>query len=443
MLPIMVRRRPLIPAVAALALAACPALAQPAPPPDAAVSTAPQPPPETPPETPPAPPHLAPAPPEAPVAVVALAAPDAFTTPVRDTGLPPNLWRGTSLQVVQAVLPLLAEHSLPPAAAALARRVLATGAQGPDGAAKEPGLVALRAQALMTQGDPKGAAAILARAPGLDRDASLARVAAESALLAGQDSRACQIEQALTAGREDVYWLRLRTYCQAIGGKGPEAQLSFDLAQSQAPDPVFARLMGAKLAGAGDPGAPSLRNALDYALSRNLGLDISQAKPAPAVAAALAAGDPADPTWDVTIAPPDVAPLVQAIAGGGPLAAADLERALDAADVREPKARARASGAALLAEPFAEPLGPSLRARMAALSLPEGKAPAGRNLALEAASAEKRVGETALLALWTCAQAGTADLVPADRARIIRALRHAGLEADARAFALEGLLGLK
>ncbi|MFC3068972.1 hypothetical protein [Phenylobacterium soli] len=416
-------------------LSAAPAVAQPAdapPPPDSGlVTTAPQ------------PPHIAPAPPEAPVAVAALAAPDAFTTPVRPTGLPPDLWRGTSLQVVQAVLPLLAERPLPPAAAALARRVLATGAQGPDGAAQADGLVAQRAQALMAQGDPQGAAALLARAPALDRDPGLARVAAESALLAGQDARACQIEQALTAGREDVYWVRLRTYCQAIAGQGPQAQLSFDLAQSQAPDPVFARLMGAKLAGVGSPGAPSMRNGLDYALSRNLGLDLSQAKPAPAVAAALVQGDPADPKWDVSIAPPDVAGAVQAIAAGAPLAAADLERLLDAADARDPKARARASAAALLSEPFAEPLGPSLRARMAGLTLPEGKAPAGRNLALEAAAAERRTGETALLALWTCAQAGSSELAPADRARIVRALRRAGLEADARAFALEGLLGLK
>jgi hypothetical protein len=81
---------------------------------------------------------------------------------------------------------------------------------------------------------------------------------------------------------------------------------------------------------------------------------------------------------------------------------------------------------------------------MAALPLAEGKAPAGRNLALEAAAAEKRMGETALLALWTCAEApAAAGLAPADRARIVRALRRAGLEADARAFALEGLLAVK
>jgi hypothetical protein len=376
-----------------------------------------------------------------PVEVSALAAPDAFTTPARPTGLPATLWKGTSLQVVQAVLPKLADKPLTGAAAALARRVLGTGAPGPVGAAQAPGLAAERAEALIAQGDPKGAAVILARAPGVDRDPELAQVAAESALLAGQEGRACRIEEALGAGRGDIYWLRLRTFCQAISGKTAEAQLSFDLAQSQARDSVFGRLMGAKLAATGDPGAPSLRNGLDYALSRSLGLDLSQAKASPAVAAALAATDPGEAELDLADLAPDLAAIAHAIAAPGPFQTVELERLLDAAEVSDPKARGHAPAAALIAAAFAEPLGPTLRGRLAALPVPAGKAPAGRTLALEAASAEKRMGETALLALWTCAE--EPSLTVADRARIVRALRRTGLDADARAFALEGLIGLK
>lgn len=429
-------RVPAFAALSILAAAAAPAGAQPAAPSDPVISTAPRapaPPPEAPPPTAPA----------QPVEVTALAAPDAFTTPARATGLPPTLWRGTSLPVVRAVLPLLAEKPLSPAAAALARRVLATGAPGPEGAGQDPALVAGRAAALIGQGDPRAAATVLARAPGLDRNPDLARVAAESALLAGEDARACAIEAALTAGRDDIYWVRLRTYCQAIGGHAAEAQLTFEVAQSQGKDAVFTRLMAAKLAGAGDPGAPSLRNGLDYALTRNLGLDLSQAKPSPAVAAALAQGGPVEPAFDLAAAAPELAGAIQAIAGGGPFATVELERLLDAADTRDPKTRARASAAALIAEAFAEPLGPTLRARIAGLATPEGKAPAGRNIALEAAASERRAGETALLALWTCAEAGAAGPTVGDRARIVRALRSTGLDADARAFALEGLIGLK
>ncbi|THD83316.1 MAG: hypothetical protein E7812_00560 [Phenylobacterium sp.] len=416
---------------AALVAAAPLALAQPAPAPSASetISTSPA----VPPPTPPAPikPLIA-----QPVEMAPLAAPDAFTTPARDTGLPPTLWRGTSLQIVQAVLPRLAERPLSPAAAALALRVLGTGAQGPDGAGQD--FVAARAAALLEQGDPRGAAAILARAPGLDRDPALAHVAAESALLAADDARACRIEETLSSGRDDIYWVRLRAYCQAVAGKAAEAQLSFDLSQSQAKDPIFTRLMTAKLAGGGQPGAASLRNGLDYALSRGLGLDLSAAKPAPAVAAALAASGPAEPTFDTSAIAADLAPIATAIHDRTDISYADFMGLLNAAT---PKTRQRTQ-AALLFDAVLQPSFPPAAAFLLN-GVPPGRTSVALDVALDEASGAKRMGETALLALWECADAGPSGLSVGDRIRIVRALRRAGLDADARAFALEGLLALK
>lgn len=363
-----------------------------------------------------------------PVAARPLAAPDAFSTPARETGLPATLWRGTSLDVVRIVLPELAEHPLPPAAAALARRVLGTGAQGPAGAGQDPALLAGRAAALMTQGDPKGAGAILARAPGLDRDPKLAEVAAESALLASDDARACAVEEGLATGRTDIYWLRLRAYCQAVAGKTTEAQLTFDLANSQAKDTVFARLMAAKLSGA-KAGSASLRNGLDYALSRSLGLDLAQAKPSPEVAAALSAVDPVDPAIDPATLPADVAEFAAAIADG---------KKVDFLPRPEgPTSPGNEAGLLLMAAYQGWPPAVGLPATR------EGRAPVLRDLALDAAAVRKRMGETALLALWNCADAGPKGLALADRARIVWALRQVGLETDARNFALEGLAALK
>ncbi|HKP77752.1 MAG TPA: hypothetical protein VJU34_01355, partial [Phenylobacterium sp.] len=73
------------------------------------------------------------APARAQVQVVQLAPPDAFSTPGRDTGLPADLWRGTPVETARTVIPQLAARPLSPAAASLARRVLATGATGPEG----------------------------------------------------------------------------------------------------------------------------------------------------------------------------------------------------------------------------------------------------------------------------------------------------------------------
>jgi len=379
------------------------------------------------------------------VEVAPLAAPDAFSTPGRDTGLPQSLWRGASGDTLATVLPKLAARPLNPAAAALARRLLATGAPGPEGLGPDPATLTARAKALTALGEPKAAAAILARAPGLDRNAELSQAAAESALLSGDDASACAVAEALTVGRSDVYWLRLRAYCQATGGHADQAQLTFDLAQAQAKDPIYARLMGSKLAAAGDPGAASLRNGLDYALSRSLGLDLSAAKASPDVAVAIAAPGTAaaEPSWTIPDGGSDALAAARALAAGAALPPELETRLLDAAVKAEGPLRAPAQAGALYVAAYAGAATPDLRGRLAALAVPEGHTPAGRNLALTQAGEGKLMGETAMLALWACAEAGPGGLAPAERARIIQALRAAGLDADARNFAVEGLLALK
>jgi len=369
-----------------------------------------------------------------PVEVTALAAPDAFSNPGRETGLPADLWRDASAATVRAVLPKLATAPLSKAAQALARRVLATGAPGPQGIGDDAEILSARARALAALGDTKAASAVLARARGMDRSPELSRQAAESALLAGEDARACALAEGLSVGREDVYWLRLRAYCQAIGGHADQAQLTYDLAQAQARDATFGRLMGAKLAGLGDPGPASLRDGLDYALSRNLGLDLHGARPTAALAAALA-GDPVEPAWPIAAGDGPAPAAAQAIAGGGAIPAETVAGLLDAA------AKGHASApAAVIVAAYAGAETPPLRAALAALEVSEGRSAVGRNLAMEDAARAKLAGETAMLALWSCAEAGQGGLAAGERARIVRALRLAGLDRDARNFALEGLL---
>ena len=77
-----------------------------------------------------------------PVEVATLAPPDAFTTPGRATGLGADLWREASPDTLKAVMPRLTEKGLSKAAAALARRVLATGAPAPKGLGSDPDLLA-------------------------------------------------------------------------------------------------------------------------------------------------------------------------------------------------------------------------------------------------------------------------------------------------------------
>ncbi len=408
-----------------------------------------------------------------PVEVATLSAPDFFSNGARDTGLGPDLWRGASAQTARTVIPMLGVKPLSPAAQALARRVLATGASGPETAGQDPELAGARINALIAQGTVKDAAAILSRTANLDRSPTLAQAGAEAALLAGDDERACDLAEGLTTGREEIYWLRLRAYCQLRAGQAGPAQLTFDLAQGVARDAVYGRLMGAKLAGGGDPGAPSLRNGLDYALSRGLGLDVASAKPSPAMAAALQPTDPGPAVW--TVEGTDQVHTAMAAVAAGDLAGAQTQRASLTADTiavndlvlldaligaasgkpdgptldrlverggtGEAKTRGKMQNAAILFAALGAPLTPQARGEFAKFTAAEpGKATVARGLALDLAGAERVPGETALLALWMSADAGAAGPPVGDRARIIRALKAAGLEDDARAFAVEGLL---
>lgn len=213
---------------------------------------------------------------QAQVQVQTLAPPDLFSTPAARTGLPADLWRDTAPLIARDVIPRLAARPLSPASAALARRVLATGATGPSGLGGDRDLGAARAMALIALGDAAGADLILDRAPGLADSAALSLAAAEAALITGADEKACAIGNGLAVDRGEGYWLRLRAFCQARLGQTAPAQLTFSLVQQQSRDADYARLMGAVLVGTPSGGA-NLRNGINYALSRQLDLDIQAA----------------------------------------------------------------------------------------------------------------------------------------------------------------------
>ena len=452
------------------------------------------------------------------VQVQSLAAPDLFSTPAGETGLAGDLWKDASPGIVRDVLPRLAAKPLSPASAGLARRVLATGANAPAGIGDNPDLGAARATALIALGDAKGADTVLDRVPGVAGSPALSQAAAEAALITGADDKACRIGEALSVERGAAYWLRLRAFCQVLAGQNDAAQLTLGLALQQAKDPDYARLMGAAISGT-PAGAANLRNGVNYALSRKLGLDLqaAAATASPALKpvlkptgdmTALAGGDlTAAQTSDLAFlrqakglaaftdaakaSLPSIsalaradAPLedpvlfVRAAVAAGDLATAQairgkltgdtipgatptdltlLDAALAAGDGRKDSQildglieRGAQAGpksptqpAALILAALGGTMSPEARAQFASLDPGKSTASAARLTALDDAAAAGRKGEAALLALSVCADAGTAGPGPVDRARLVRALLRAGLEVDARALAVEGLLALQ
>jgi hypothetical protein len=261
------------------------------------------------------------------VKVKSLAAPDYFSSPVADTGLPGDLWKDAAPNIMRDVVPKLAgAKPLSPAFANLAKRMLSTGANGPAGVGDNVDMGAARAMALVALGEAKGANAILDRATGAPGSAPLSLATAEAALITGDDDKACRTQDALTVDRGAAYWLRLRTFCQLKAGQADAAQLTFQLAQNATPkkqegDADYARLMGAALAGTA-PGAANLKNGVNYALSRRLNLDLQSA-------AAIASASPA--------LRPVLKPAGGDLAGVAPGADLTAQEASDIAFLRQAK----------------------------------------------------------------------------------------------------------
>ncbi len=390
---------------------------------------------------------------------------DLWSTPGRDTGLPADLWRGTSADLAKATLAQAVDKPLDPALALALRRALATGANAPEGGGSDQSLAGLRERTLLQLGDLDAANTILSRASGLETSEARSRVRAEAALLAGHDQEACDTGQQLQENRDGAWWMKLRVWCGLAQNHPEAAQIALDVWHAGGgKDAAFDRLATAAVTGvmpAKAPLKPSLSDPLNYVLSKKLNLDLTSAmgSAAPAVAAAAA--------QDASLPPPtrqaaanralhddvaqgvgsNAAPLDVALSdamtavSGGQAAGPALERLVDLGADPDPKVRARAQAAALILAAAGQPMSAAARGRFAAFDIPGSKTAAARTQALRLAGEGKRPGEALLLAVSISSQQGGA-LSAADRANIITAFGQAGLSADARGLALEGLIGL-
>ena len=172
----------------------------------------------------------------------------------RDTGLGPDLWKGSSADLARVVIPTLADHPLSPAAAALARRVLGAAAAAPDGAGEDADLAAARARALLALGDAAGRRHDPRPHRRAHHSAALSQTAAEAALIGDQDDKACAIGDALAVDRGGALLAEAARLLPGPRRQAAAAQLTVNLADQQGHDPVFDRMIAVIIAGAGDPG---------------------------------------------------------------------------------------------------------------------------------------------------------------------------------------------
>jgi hypothetical protein len=412
-----------------------------------------------PPPEPPAPPPPAPViPPPVAVQSAPLRAPDLFSADAgKSTGLPADLWKGVSLDLARTVMPMAAVRPMSPAAALFAARVMSTSANAPEGGGSDGDLAAARVGAVLSSGDALGARTMLEHTPGVRQSAALSQVAAETDLVLGREDEACTLVDTVSAGKDAPYFRRLRAYCLVRAGDKAGAQLAYDLTAEQAKDEIYKRLMSAAVSGEPATGEQaSLRNGLEYALSKRMGLDLTPAldkawmpiavavardSSAPTALQAAAAARLAKHQVDLGQAQtlnPVVLEAAQSLADGKPTA-----------DLAERLAAQGASGQTVAQQALAlyaaagAPGDGRVRAVFAGFEIGQARANQARMLELDAVSTAGSKGDTALLALWLMADAGEAGPGVVDRARIARALNRAGFGEDSRRYALEGMLALQ
>ena len=144
-----------------------------------------------------------------------------------DRPLPADLWQGTSLDEVEALMP-----KIRPATSAalqdLAYRLLASPATPPDaGNAPAGALLAYRAERLTALGHPDAALSLLQSIPTPGEDVS--RVIVDLAFLSGDTRTACTAAHGRQPTWQNPYWDQATVTCQALDGKADDAQLGLDL----------------------------------------------------------------------------------------------------------------------------------------------------------------------------------------------------------------------
>jgi hypothetical protein len=156
-------------------------------------------------------------------------------------GFGSDMWAGTSIGIVQKVLPLLPGATTSRSLQRLERKLLLTTAAVPSGKPSGESLVKLRADKLWAMGNVDGLNALLKNLPDSALSPALRRLLVDAALLSGDITTACQQVQALRSqANSDSYPAKVQAFCQFSSGKTNEAGLSVDLLREQkVNDPAF------------------------------------------------------------------------------------------------------------------------------------------------------------------------------------------------------------
>jgi hypothetical protein len=156
-------------------------------------------------------------------------------------GLGADMWQGASRADIDRYLSRLPVPVRSPVMNDLARRLLLTGAQPPEGASGGVSLLAIRLNRLIAAGQTQ-AALDLGAAAGNERSPAVAAGIARAALAQGDDRLACDALKDIPPGNDPAhdamaaFSVKLSAYCQIAAGNTEIASLTLDLAREEGMD---------------------------------------------------------------------------------------------------------------------------------------------------------------------------------------------------------------
>ena len=165
-------------------------------------------------------------------------------------GLGIDMWRGTSRELVERLLPHLPVNAPSLTMRDLMRRLLLSIAKVPAGPSAGTSLVTLRVKRLAAMGDLVAVNSLLNAIPGQIRDQDLIRVETDSRFLANDNARACPLVASQIRDNDAPYWQKAFAFCQALAGEHDKAALGVGLLRETSDeDEVFFTLFDGLIAG--------------------------------------------------------------------------------------------------------------------------------------------------------------------------------------------------
>ncbi|MFZ1989773.1 MAG: hypothetical protein WAW96_08370 [Alphaproteobacteria bacterium] len=192
-------------------------------------------------------------------------------------GFNEDMWAGTDRLIVETALPHLPAAVTSPAAMSLARRLLLTRAQSPQGGTHGASFIAERLERVLAIGQVGAIDTMVQQTGDQATTPGISGVAVDALLYQGKDKEACDLAEKQRGIAKSTMWTKRLVFCSALAGKTAEARLGVDVLRDTGDeDEAFAALMGkwldkSKLTKA----IVTEPNAVDFALLRHtlVGLD--------------------------------------------------------------------------------------------------------------------------------------------------------------------------